>query len=82
MRIGPVVGVSVDGIGDEQEVGALGNMVAGDGGVSDGLADSGRDGGIEAEGFLAHAVEVGHALQQFRGDVRVVGWYRLVDLGS
>lgn len=64
VRVLPEVGAPVDSVGDEQEVGALGDVIPGNGGVVDGFSDGGRYGGVEAEGLLAHAVEVGHALQQ------------------
>ena len=58
----------VDGPGCEDYFCALGDELIADGGGDGGVADCEGDGGVEAEGFVADGVEVGHVVDDVVGD--------------
>jgi hypothetical protein len=78
----PELGTAVDGIRAEDDAGALRDMLAGDGRVADGLADRRRDRRVQAQDFLADAVEQRHGLQVVPGDGGVAGGDAVADLGA
>lgn len=58
--LAPKVWAAVYGVGTEYDARALGDTLPGDGSVADGFANGDGDCGVQAEDFLANAVEEGH----------------------
>ena len=59
----PEGGAGVHGPGGEDDFRAFRHELAEDGRVDGGVAEGEGDGGVEAQGFRAHGVEVGHVVQ-------------------
>ena len=65
--LAPELSAIVDGPGGEDDFGASRNELAEDGGGDGGVADGEGDRGVEAEGFVADGVEVGHVVDDVVG---------------
>ena len=67
--LAPELRAIVDGPGGEDDFGASRDELAEDGGGDGGVADGEGHGGVEAEGFVADGVEVGHVVDDVVGDL-------------
>ena len=76
----PELGAAVDSVGTEYDARALGDVLAGDGGVADGFADRDGDSGVQTEDLLADSVEEREGFQVRGGDRVVTGRDTLADL--